>query len=543
MMKNFEHDFVLPPFPGFPSASRFVPVGPVLETFSRVSRSVLAREAISLVIGPPGTGKSLVCALLAKEFATTHDVVALGETPIADDTAFYRFLLHRLGVPLETGKRDDFELMIHDRLCGPDAKPHGALLVIDEAASLSADVLEAIRRLTNLMRDGQPMVSAVVAGGVKLDETLTAPSLEPFVQRVTARCYLHPLNADETRRYIRQSIEVCDASSDDTIADKAISAIYHATSGVPRLINQLMTEAIDCAAELGESVIDEHTVDKAWASLQQLPSPMIEEPRLQPESSVVEFGQLSDPDVDTDADASPRIEAPQLEPAEETLAAAEELVAEQEEAIESEAADAAVSAVPDPISLFGEFEDEENIEVGVAQVKAKPNEPSEVDLETMLHSQIVGLSQFVSENTASRYSEYDSLAVFEEPGMIQDSVADESRKESLEDSLEASLSGPSDGWVDEPVAEAADEPVAEAGKDLPSVVWYDEPAQADDAQGSAGQDDTDLLWITEDIDVDRKIIKPASAGGSHRIDQPSEHDAPKLTVDYREMLEKMRNQA
>ena len=541
MMKNFEHDFVLPPFPGFPSASRFVPVGPVLETFSRVSRSVLAREAISLVIGPPGTGKSLVCALLAKEFAATHDVVALGETPIADDTAFYRFLLHRLGVPLESGKRDDFELMILDRLCGPDAKPHGALLVIDEAASLTTDVLEAIRRLTNLMRDGQPMVSAVVAGGVKLDETLTAPSLEPFVQRVTARCYLHPLNAEESRQYIRQSIEVCDASSDDTIADKAISAIYHATSGVPRLINQLMTEAIDCAAELGETLIDEHTVDKAWASLQQLPSPMTEEPRMQPESSVVEFGQLSDPAVD--ADASQPIDSPLCEPAEETFAAAEELVAEHDESLESEPSDAAVSVVPDPVSLFGEFEDEENIEVGVAQVKTKPNAPSEVDLETMLHSQIVGLSQFVSENTASQYSEYDSLAVFEEPGMIQDSVSDES----LEESLEESLSGPSDEWVDEPADQvadqAADEPVAAAGKGFPSVVWYDEPAKGAGGEDSAAHDDTDLLWITEDIDVDRTIIKPASAGGAHRIDQPSEHDAPKLSVDYREMLEKMRNQA
>ncbi|MDV6033503.1 MAG: AAA family ATPase [Phycisphaera sp. RhM] len=522
MMKNFEHDFVLPPFPGFPSASRFVPVGPVLETFSRVSRSVLAREAISLVIGPPGTGKSLVCALLAKEFAATHDVIALGDTPIADDTAFYRFLLHRLGVPLETGKRDDFELMIHDRLCGPDAKPHGALLVIDEAASLTTDVLEAIRRLTNLMRDGQPMVSAVVAGGVKLDETLTAPSLEPFVQRVTARCYLHPLNAEETRQYIRQSIEVCDASSDDTIADNAISAIYHATSGVPRLINHLMTEAIDCAAEFGETLIDEHTVNKAWASLQQLPSPMIEEPRMQPESSVVEFGELSDRAVH--ADDHYLIEST---PADANVAEAEELVDEPEESIESEPTDAAVSVVPDPVSLFGEFEDEENIEVGVAQVKAKPNESSEVDLETMLHSQIVGLSQFVSENTASRYSQIDSLAVFEEPGMIQDSAP----AELLEESPNA-LS-----------EETAGEPVAEAGKDYPSVVWYDEPVQGADAEDSAVLDDTDLLWITEDIDVDRKIIKPASAGGSHRIDQASDQDAPKLSVDYREMLEKMRNQA
>ncbi|WP_182865044.1 ExeA family protein [Rhodopirellula sp. JC639] len=516
MMKNFEHDFVLPPFPAFPSANRFVSVGPVLETFSRVSRSILAREAISLVIGPPGTGKSLVCALLAKEFAATHDVIALGETPIPDETSFYRFLLHRLGVPLQTGKRDEFEWMIHERLCGNDAKPHGAVLIIDEAASLSADVLEAIRRLTNLMRDGQPMVSAVVAGGVKLDETLTAPSLEAFVQRVTARCYLHPLNGDEARQYIRQSIEVCGAPADETIADKAISAIYHATRGVPRLINQLMTEAIDCAAELNETLINEHTIDKAWASLQQLPSPMIDEPRIEMESSVVEFGELSDP-------------MPITHPAETASEAAEAIIdADPQPECDSEEA----PVTTDPATLFGEFDDEEKIEVGVAQAKPAPIAPVGTDLETMLHSQIVGLSQFVSENTASRYTEFDSLAVFEEPGMepAADYHADDSAA-----SIESAGT--------EPTAELADEAASEAVGDFPSVVWYDEPDANDADESPAGQDDTDLLWITEDIDVDRKGSKPASAVASHRVDQPSEHDAPKLSVDYREMLKKMRNQA
>ncbi|QEF99728.1 tRNA(Met) cytidine acetyltransferase TmcA [Stieleria maiorica] len=520
MMKNFEHDFVLPPFPGFPSANRFVSVGPVLETFSRVSRSILAREAISLVIGPPGTGKSLVCALLAKEFAATHDVIALGETPIPDETSFYRFLLHRLGVPLQAGKRDDFEWMIHERLCGNDAKPNGAVLIIDEAASLSADVLEAIRRLTNLMRDGQPMVSAVVAGGVKLDETLTAPSLEPFVQRVTARCYLHPLTADEARQYIRQSIEVCGAPSDETIADKAISAIYHATHGVPRLINQLMTEAIDCAAELNETLIGEHTVDKAWASLQQLPGPMIDEPRIEMESSVVEFGELSDP-------------MPITKPA-QTASEATDAIADcdQEQECDSEAVAEDAKVTTDPATLFGEFDDEENIEIGVAQVKPRPIEPVGTDLEAMLHSQIVGLSQFVSENTASRYTEFDSLAVFEEPGF--ESAADGDAAQSVNSGESANS---------ESTPEPADEMAPEANGDFPSVVWYDEPAENDADHSAAGQDDTDLLWITEDIDVDRKVIKPASAVASRRVDPPSDHDAPKLSVDYREMLEKMRNQA
>ena len=346
-MKNSEHDFALPPFPAFPSVSRYVPVGPVAETVSRVARSVLAKEAISLVIGPPGTGKSLVCALLAQQFLESHDVALLGETALEDSNSFLRALIHRLGVPIETHTPNDLRLLIEERLTGPDANPNGLLLLIDEAASLSEDVLESIRRVTNVMKDGQPAVSAVLAGGIALDELLTNPRLEPLVQRVSARCYLHPLNIEESRAYIRECIESCGSSPEETITEKAISAIHHASNGVARLINQMMTEVIDCAAELGESLIDEHTVDKAWAQLQQLPSPMVQEPELNHQPSTVEFGELSD--VETQEHTS--------QPHEPMLSVSEPLVAEpgmiesamREFKISNEAATQPVELTPDEI--------------------------------------------------------------------------------------------------------------------------------------------------------------------------------------------------
>lgn len=532
-MKNFEHDFILPPFPAFPSASRFVELGPVLDTFSRVSRSILAREAIALIIGPPGTGKSLVCSLLAKEFASTHDIVSLGETTITDEASFHRYLLHRLGVALEPGRREDLELLVYERLCGDQSKPNGVVLLIDEASSLSTDVLEAIRRLTNLMREGQPVVTAVVAGGVKLDETLTSPSMESFVQRVTARCYLHPLNADEARQYIRQSIQACEASPDETITDKAISAIYHASCGVPRLINQLMTEAIDCAADLNESLIDEHTINKAWASLQQLPSPMTEEPEMKPESSIVEFGELIDPlpmaqESDSVDTFKTEMVAESIERAEQETDALLNEVVFEDDALDTLDAVERTAAEPctDPATLFGDFDNEEQIEVGAAQMRSRPSEPSNLDIESMLHSQIVSLSQFAAENTTSRYADLDSLAMFKE--CPAEDTADATPEEM------------------ELVAETVEHDSDQDSDNFPAVVWYDEPAAEDAAQVGEKhlRDDTDLLWITEDIDVDRRVVKPSdSAVTPHRVDQPAPQDPPKLKVDYREILEKMRSQA
>lgn len=508
-MKNSDNDFTMPPFPGFPSVSRYVPLGPVQETMERVSRSILGREAISLIIGPPGTGKSLVCGLIAKQFLESHDVVVLGETSISDEASFQRFLLHRLGVALETNRPQDLDLMLSQRLTGEDCNPNGLVLIVDEAASLSIEVLEAIRRTTNVMKNGQPMVTAVVAGNNKLDETLTTPSLESFVQRVAARCYLHPLNMMETQHYIHASIQSCDADPMETISDDAIAAIHHACGGVPRLINQLMTEAIDCAADVQQTMIDEMTINRAWSSLQQLPGPMIDTPKIGVHSSEVEFGALM-PETDEGSSKSMAsemsLEISEMAMNESSMEDTIRADAMVEDTVDTEPAqqdtmpEPAVMPTPQPAMLFGEFDSEE--EIDVRQSAGSPMNPAaEMDLESMLHSEIVSLSHFAAENTETH----------------PQPVADHGT------SIDVSGS-----QMDVP---AANMPQSDSPQ---AAVWYDEASE-----DSVRVDDSDMLWITEDVDVEPPATTAPPPAVSHRIDPPVP-DAPKLNVDYRELLEKMR---
>lgn len=292
------------PFPPFPCGSRYVAIGSVKEALDRVQRAVTTNEGVSLVVGPPGTGKSLICALLNQHFSETHRVCVMGEMPITDAASFHRHLTHFLGI--EVSQPDDISLQLRDALTSDKIPAHGLLILIDEAQSLSPDALEAIRTITNISRDGQPCVSTVLIAGNKLDETLAMPSLEAFTQRIATRCYLHALNADETRAYIRNSIERCGSEPESAITDEATGAIHHACSGIPRLINQLMTEAIDCADEAGEMVINDEIVDRAWASLQQLPSPITEEKRfVSDDVAPVEFGSLVDSENFSDLSSRP----------------------------------------------------------------------------------------------------------------------------------------------------------------------------------------------------------------------------------------------
>lgn len=301
-MSSVEHSFHVPPFPPFPSAERYVPVGSQDEALQRIQRAIEAWEAISLVIGPPGVGKSMLCQLLLKQFSGRREVVVFGDAMLDNPLLFQRHLLTRLNrvqgihsTPLAPNEDPQFALV--ERLARSTSEFPGLLLLVDEAQALTPEVLETIRIITNTMSEGQPRVSAVLMGGPKLDETLALPSLEALVQRVATRCYLHPLNGDEAQTYVRRVIENCGSNPSEAITNEAIRAIHQACSGTPRLINQMMTAAIDCAASLNQSIIDNKIVDRAWAMLQQLPSPVMDEPEMaapSAEVSNVEFGALDD---------------------------------------------------------------------------------------------------------------------------------------------------------------------------------------------------------------------------------------------------------
>ncbi|MFG0287234.1 MAG: ExeA family protein [Rhodopirellula sp. JB044] len=298
-MSSVETQFHVPPFPPFPSAERYVRVGSQDDALQRVRRAVEAWEAISLVIGPPGTGKSLISQVLQQHFARDREVIVFGDATLESPQSLQRHLLSRLDrirgiAPTPVAAGDDPQLAIIERIAGSSKEFAGLLLLVDEAQTLKPEVLETIRILTNVMSNGRPRVSAVLLGGPKLDETLALPSLDALVQRVSTRCYVHPLSSDETIEYVRQTLKSAAIATKVSIEEAAIRSIHRACSGVPRLINQLMTATIEFATSRGHQQISEGTVDHAWAVLQQLPSPLVEEPELSRPVSNVEFGPLNE---------------------------------------------------------------------------------------------------------------------------------------------------------------------------------------------------------------------------------------------------------
>jgi hypothetical protein len=134
----------------------------------------------------------------------------------------------------------------------------------------------------------------VLSGTTALEERLTSVKLESFNQRIAARCYLQPLNYDETAGYVQSLTAAAGGEPSRLFADDAWQAVYHASGGIPRLINQVCDHALLLAATR-RCTLDAALIEEAWADLQQLPLPWPSKTgQEQPAANtVVEFGSLA----------------------------------------------------------------------------------------------------------------------------------------------------------------------------------------------------------------------------------------------------------
>ena len=275
------------PFPGVPVWQRYVGIGPIEEARQKLCRMINRGEALGVVMGPPGTGKTLLCHKIAALHRQSHEIVILGDIRVTSRMGLIQQVLFHLGQPHLGKDEDSLHLALVQTLAKSTGVSRTLLLIIDEAQMLSLELLDEVRMMSNIVRDGRPMVQTLLVGGPRLEDALADPQTESLTQRIAVRCYLHPLTHGESEQYIRTSMSSLRLAVDD----QAISSVHHASGGIPRLINQLMDSAIEVASTKRSTVVDELCIQIAWSELQQLPSPILES-ELKQRGGVIEFGEL-----------------------------------------------------------------------------------------------------------------------------------------------------------------------------------------------------------------------------------------------------------
>jgi type II secretory pathway predicted ATPase ExeA len=300
------------PFTPAPNAEAYITMGALENARQTLVRCLERAEGTGLVVGPAGTGKSLLCQLVAKHFRGRFQVALLSGARLSSRRALLQNILFELKLPYRDQDEAELRLSLIDHLEPRSGGPEGLLLLLDEAHLLPLRLIEEIRLLTNLVRQGQSRVRLLLAGSMALEEQLSNPKLESFQQRIAARCYLQPLARDETIYYIQEQLRRAGGNADSIFTADAQASIHAQTDGVPRLINQLCDHALLLAALGGQRQIDVAGIEEAWADLQQLPLPQRRPSPAQSDNetgATIEFGQLTEEPSAVAGTIGPSVEA------------------------------------------------------------------------------------------------------------------------------------------------------------------------------------------------------------------------------------------
>jgi type II secretory pathway predicted ATPase ExeA len=281
------------PFASVPQTDQYFPAATVEAARVVLTRCIERGEGVAMVTGPTGTGKSLLCRLLAEQFKATFQVVELSCGRLSTRRSLFQAILYKLGQPYRGMDEGELRIALMDYLTLGKAPYRGMVLIVDEAHILPLRLLDEIRMLTNLTGQASPLVRLVLAGNGSLEERFAGPKMESFNQRISTRCYLESLGRSETQDYIHAQIDLAGGYGIDLFSEESCQSVFKATDGVPRLINQLCDHALLVAYVAGSRTIVPAQIEEAWADLQQLPTPWNSDGQRE-QCGVIEFGHIDD---------------------------------------------------------------------------------------------------------------------------------------------------------------------------------------------------------------------------------------------------------
>jgi general secretion pathway protein A len=231
------------------------------EALRNLQYGLSSGKAITVLVGEAGTGKTtLLHAAIESEPCRNASCVYLNN-PALTRQEFVEVLSHRFGLSARAGTSkaallQELDVVLRER------RQQGRItaLVIDEAQSLSDELLEEVRLLANIETTTAKLLPLVLTGQPELRDRLNEPGLRQLKQRITLRCEIVPFSQEDTAAYIAMRIRTAGGDAGRLFTREAVMLIHERSSGIPRSISVMCDNALLTGFGLGRQPVDREIV-------------------------------------------------------------------------------------------------------------------------------------------------------------------------------------------------------------------------------------------------------------------------------------------
>ena len=197
-------------------------------------------EGFVVVTGEVGAGKSTLVAHLMQSIDRQRLTAGQIVTSALDGEEMVHVAAQAFGIPVQGHDKASALRAIEQFLQAEARAGRRCLLVVDEAQNLSIEALEELRMLSNFQLGAQPLLQTLLLGQPEFRDTLhSSPRLEQLRQRVIATHHLDAMDAEEVQPYLEHRLKLVGWTGRPSIESTLYPALFAATGGVPRRINQV----------------------------------------------------------------------------------------------------------------------------------------------------------------------------------------------------------------------------------------------------------------------------------------------------------------
>lgn len=224
------------------------------------------RSSAAALVGPAGSGKTLLVAMLQRQLDARFQPfvhLVFPQMPAAELLGYFADSLGGTTVPADSIHEN--VRRIERFLATNAAEGRHAVIVIDEAHLLDEfGALESLRLLSNFEHEGRPAMTLILSGQPSLLSMLDRSP--QFEERMAVKCLLAPFTAEQTADYVDHRLRAAGTAS-ACFDSEAMAKLHSLAHGLPRRVNRLADLSLLIAYAENQPLVTAPLVDAIAAEL------------------------------------------------------------------------------------------------------------------------------------------------------------------------------------------------------------------------------------------------------------------------------------